>query len=158
MNANLLPHQPRLLKDELKAIQEEREKRHQIKTYHKEMSEYESGSRRSRFEPAAPAGLLQSQALGLGGGGGGGGGSSNTALNSSGRIAPPSELDYPGDSDNHSTTNLFLGNLNPVMTEPQLMETFGRYGPLASIKIMYPRTDEERAKGRHCGFVAFMNR
>lgn len=38
------------------------------------------------------------------------------------------------------------------------MEVFGKYGPLASIKIMWPRTDEEKARGKNCGFVAFMNR
>lgn len=38
------------------------------------------------------------------------------------------------------------------------MQVFGRYGPLASIKIMWPRSDEEKARGRNCGFVAFMNR
>jgi len=44
------------------------------------------------------------------------------------------------------------------MTEQQLMENFGKYGPLASVKIMWPRSDEERARNRNCGFVAFMNR
>lgn len=44
------------------------------------------------------------------------------------------------------------------MTEQQLMEIFGKYGPLASVKIMWPRTDEERARNRNCGFVAFMCR
>ncbi len=38
------------------------------------------------------------------------------------------------------------------------MELFGRFGPLASVKIMWPRSEEERARGRNCGFVAFMNR
>jgi U2-associated protein SR140 len=38
------------------------------------------------------------------------------------------------------------------------MEIFGRYGPLASIKIMWPRSDEEKARGRNCGFVAYMSR
>lgn len=38
------------------------------------------------------------------------------------------------------------------------MEVFGRYGPLASIKIMWPRSDEEKARGRNCGFVAYMSR
>ena len=38
------------------------------------------------------------------------------------------------------------------------MELFGRIGPLASVKIMWPRSEEERARGRNCGFVAFMNR
>lgn len=38
------------------------------------------------------------------------------------------------------------------------MEIFGKYGPLASIKIMWPRSDEEKARQRNCGFVAFMSR
>ena len=38
------------------------------------------------------------------------------------------------------------------------MKAFGKYGPLASVKIMWPRTDEERVRNRNCGFVAFMNR
>ena len=33
-----------------------------------------------------------------------------------------------------------------------------RYGPLASIKIMWPRTEDEKSRGRNCGFVAFMSR
>lgn len=44
------------------------------------------------------------------------------------------------------------------MTEQQLCEVFGKFGPLASIKIMWPRTEEERSRGRNCGFVAYMNR
>lgn len=43
-------------------------------------------------------------------------------------------------------------------TEEQLMELFGKHGPLASIKIMWPRSDEEKSRGRNCGFVAFMSR
>ena len=43
-------------------------------------------------------------------------------------------------------------------TENDLMNLFGRYGPLASVKVMWPRTDEERARNRNCGFVAYMNR
>ncbi|XP_060536937.1 U2 snRNP-associated SURP motif-containing protein isoform X2 [Cylas formicarius] len=62
------------------------------------------------------------------------------------------------DNGDPNTTNLYLGNLNPKISEPQLMEIFGRYGPLASIKIMWPRSDEEKARGRNCGFVAYMSR
>ncbi|EUB59243.1 U2-associated protein SR140 [Echinococcus granulosus] len=69
------------------------------------------------------------------------------------------EYGYPYDEDtDKSTTNLFLGNLCPKMTEQQLCDIFGRYGPLASVKIMWPRTEEQRAVARNCGFVAFMNR
>ena len=44
------------------------------------------------------------------------------------------------------------------MSEQQLCEIFGKFGPLASVKIMWPRSEEERQRGRNCGFVAFMNR
>ncbi|XP_014260927.1 U2 snRNP-associated SURP motif-containing protein [Cimex lectularius] len=62
------------------------------------------------------------------------------------------------DCGDPNTTNIYLGNINPKITEQQLMEVFGKYGPLASIKIMWPRSDEEKSRGRNCGFVAFMNR
>ncbi|XP_030629192.1 U2 snRNP-associated SURP motif-containing protein isoform X2 [Chanos chanos] len=66
----------------------------------------------------------------------------------------------PGSHDvgDPSTTNLYLGNINPQMNEEMLCQEFGKYGPLASVKIMWPRTDEERARERNCGFVAFMTR
>lgn len=38
------------------------------------------------------------------------------------------------------------------------MEIFGKYGPLASVKIMWPRSEEEKQRGANCGFVAFMAR
>ena len=62
------------------------------------------------------------------------------------------------DTGDPNTTNLYLGNLNPKITEQQLMELFGKFGPLASVKIMWPRSEEEKSRGRNCGFVAFMAR
>jgi len=62
------------------------------------------------------------------------------------------------DTGDPSTTNLFISNINPKMNEEQLCKVFGRYGPLASVKIMWPRTEEEKARNRNCGFVAFMTR
>jgi len=38
------------------------------------------------------------------------------------------------------------------------MELFGKFGPLASVKVMWPRTEEEKARNRLSGFVAFMSR
>lgn len=74
----------------------------------------------------------------------------------------PAETPAPtyGSMDNGdpNTTNIYLGNLSPKITEQQLMEIFGRYGPLASIKIMWPRSEEEKQRGRNCGFVAYMSR
>jgi len=62
------------------------------------------------------------------------------------------------DNGDPTTTNLYLGNINPTVNENDLCDIFGKYGPLASIKIMWPRTDEERARNRNSGFVAFMSR
>ncbi|XP_039622431.1 U2 snRNP-associated SURP motif-containing protein isoform X2 [Polypterus senegalus] len=56
------------------------------------------------------------------------------------------------------TTNLYIGSINPKMNEEMLCKEFGKFGPLASVKIMWPRTDEERARVKNRGFVAFMNR
>nr|CAD7453892.1 unnamed protein product [Timema tahoe] len=82
-----------------------------------------------------------------------------TAVAKTGGQIVSDDLKYGSyDNGDPTTTNLYLGNLNPKITEQQLMEVFGRYGPLASIKIMWPRSDEEKARGRNCGFVAFMNR
>uniref|UniRef100_A0A4W6D3A5 U2 snRNP-associated SURP motif-containing protein n=1 Tax=Lates calcarifer TaxID=8187 RepID=A0A4W6D3A5_LATCA len=119
-----------LFKEELKQIQEERDERHKMK------------GRVSRFEPL----------------------SGMDGRRSCKKYVAPSDsiLDdcAPGSHDvgDPSTTNLYLGNINPQMNEEMLCQEFGRYGPLASVKIMWPRTDEERARERNCGFVAFMNR
>ena len=44
------------------------------------------------------------------------------------------------------------------MNEENLCQLFGKFGPLASVKVMWPRTEEERARNRNCGFVAYMKR
>ena len=44
------------------------------------------------------------------------------------------------------------------MTEEMLCQQFGKFGALASVKVMWPRTEEERARNKNCGFVAFMKR
>ncbi|OAF70270.1 Ser/Arg-rich domain protein [Intoshia linei] len=60
--------------------------------------------------------------------------------------------------DKLHSTNIYIGNLSPKVNEKMLCELFGEYGPLASIKIMWPRTDEEQVRCRNVGFVAFMKR
>jgi len=79
-----------------------------------------------------------------------------------GEPLPPLPVDLMGrgsfDTGDPSTTNLYVGNLAPGMNEQELCKVFGKYGPLASVKIMWPRTPEEKARGRLCGFVAFMSR
>ncbi|KAG7367400.1 RRM domain containing RNA-binding protein [Nitzschia inconspicua] len=56
------------------------------------------------------------------------------------------------------TSNLFVGNLAPSITEEDLSNLFSQFGDLYSLKIMWPRTMEERQRGRNTGFVCFMNR
>jgi U2-associated protein SR140 len=76
------------------------------------------------------------------------------------QVAPKTFLNPVGshDSGDPLTTNIFLGNLNPSTKEETLLRTFGRYGPIGSIKIMYPRTPEEHLRGYNSGFVSFMER
>lgn len=62
------------------------------------------------------------------------------------------------DDGNTYTTNLYVGNINPTTTETGLCHEFGKYGPIASVKIMWPRTQEEKDKGNNCGFVSFMTK
>ncbi|VDM33660.1 unnamed protein product [Hydatigera taeniaeformis] len=137
-----------LFKEELKSLQKQREQRHQLRQQNRargiseskapqslptsELSlEYDESDKRNRMRECKV--VFQAQEYLLDG--------------------------YPYDEDtDKSTTNLFLGNLCPKMTEQQLCDIFGRYGPLASVKIMWPRTEEQRAVARNCGFVAFMNR
>jgi len=139
-----------MFKEELKAMQEEREERHRNRSL---LRSGGGGSSSSSNSGGGGGGA------GAGGGGGGGSNSSSTKDKESliygeggGRETGSHDVGDP------TTTNLYLGNLNPKLTEQQLMELFGKYGPLASIKIMWPRTEDEKSRGRHCGFVAFMCR
>jgi hypothetical protein len=65
-----------------------------------------------------------------------------------------------GDPDlDVASTNLYVSNMFRTVNEQVLMETFGRYGPLASVKIMWPRKEEDDGTKTHnSGFVAFMVR
>ncbi|CAL1573600.1 unnamed protein product [Knipowitschia caucasica] len=56
------------------------------------------------------------------------------------------------------STNLYISAISPKMNEEILCKEFGKYGPLASVKIMWPRNDEERNRTSNRAFVAFMTR
>mmetsp|Transcript_36985 Transcript_36985/g.47798 ORF Transcript_36985/g.47798 Transcript_36985/m.47798 type:complete len:1038 (+) Transcript_36985:104-3217(+) len=62
------------------------------------------------------------------------------------------------DDGGGDSTNLYVGNLAPITTEETLNELFAKFGEIYSVKIMWPRTDEEKARKRNCGFVSFMQR
>ncbi|XP_071838285.1 U2 snRNP-associated SURP motif-containing protein-like [Apostichopus japonicus] len=122
-----------LFKEELKLVQAEREERHKLKRTLQ-------GSDMDTSDPASvePDPFSQEDIR-----------------------VPVGMEDYTQGSYDYgdpTTTNIFLGSINPKMNEEMLCAEFGKYGPLASVKIMWPRTDEERARNRNCGFVAFMNR
>ena len=68
--------------------------------------------------------------------------------------AVPSYLDF----DASATTNLHVGNLAPTVTEEQLQRRFEKYGPLLSLKVMWPRSTDERTRKKNSGFVAFIHR
>jgi U2-associated protein SR140 len=72
----------------------------------------------------------------------------------------PEEAQQRGsyDTGDPLTTNLYVGNLAPTLDEHVLKLAFGKFGPIASVKIMWPRDEEQRARGRMSGFVAFMTR
>ncbi|KAJ1456486.1 hypothetical protein M885DRAFT_517228 [Pelagophyceae sp. CCMP2097] len=59
------------------------------------------------------------------------------------------------DDGDPETTNLYVGNISPTITEEALGAKFGLYGQVRSVKIMWPRSDEERSRRRNCGFVSF---
>ena len=61
-------------------------------------------------------------------------------------------------SQDPTTTNLYVGNLNPITTEESLYHLFSQCGIIASVKVMWPYKEEERQRNRNCGFVAFMTR
>jgi U2-associated protein SR140 len=44
------------------------------------------------------------------------------------------------------------------VTEIVLFHEFSVFGPVASVKIMWPYDDEQRARGRNTGFVCFLKR
>ncbi|KAK1167320.1 U2 snRNP-associated SURP motif-containing protein [Acipenser oxyrinchus oxyrinchus] len=73
-------------------------------------------------------------------------------------MQPPRRSLFDDDLGDPHTTNLYIGSINPKMNEEMLCKEFGKFGPLASVKIMWPRTDEERTRVKNRGFVAFMTR
>lgn len=61
-------------------------------------------------------------------------------------------------AEGQDTNNLYVGSLSPEWTEELLSREFGRFGEITSIKIMYPRNDQQRQRGMNSGFVQFKTR
>jgi len=60
--------------------------------------------------------------------------------------------------ENNQTSNIYVGNIPLDKTEDDLLEVFQCYGAVTSVKIMYPRNEQERARGTLHGFVNFQRR
>jgi len=60
--------------------------------------------------------------------------------------------------DDPNTTNLYVGNISSQVSEEILFKEFGKFGRISSVKIMWPRTEEEKTRPRNCGFVSFHDR
>jgi U2-associated protein SR140 len=73
-------------------------------------------------------------------------------------FVPEKKGSFVGPGEEKLTSNLFVGNLAPSITEEDLSNLFSQFGDLYSLKIMWPRTMEERQRGRNTGFVCFKNR
>ena len=68
-------------------------------------------------------------------------GRGDTARRSRSRSRGEGEQKGPDSRD--SSTNVYIRNLALSVTEGALLQRFGRYGPLVSVKIMWPRRDED---------------
>ncbi|OQR92989.1 hypothetical protein ACHHYP_03032 [Achlya hypogyna] len=73
-------------------------------------------------------------------------------------VYPARDIAGSHDDGVGDTTNLYVGNLAPTITEDALKSIFEEYGPIYSVKIMWPRTEDERLRGRLSGFVCFRRR
>lgn len=45
-----------------------------------------------------------------------------------------------------------------LCTEAELRQIFSKFGKINSVKIMWPRADEDASRRRHNGFVSYCNR
>jgi U2-associated protein SR140 len=66
--------------------------------------------------------------------------------------------DNNGELESLTTTNIRISNLPLNIDEKELVKKFGWFGSLASVKVMWPWSEEERIRGFNVAFVAFMVR
>jgi len=74
------------------------------------------------------------------------------------RAAPPAYEGRTEGTGYQGTTNLCVNNLAATVTEEKLMQVFGAFGDIFSVKVMWPRSEDERRRGRNRGFVSFRTR
>lgn len=64
----------------------------------------------------------------------------------------------PSGARDDETTNIYVGSLAPQIDEASLARKFSQFGDIASVKIMWPRTQEANDRQHNSGFVLFMRR
>jgi len=52
-------------------------------------------------------------------------------------------------------THLYVGNLVPETSEQLLARLFSKYGELEQVKVMAPRSEEDKKRRRNCAFIKF---
>lgn len=62
------------------------------------------------------------------------------------------------EEDVDASTNVFLSGLAPSINESVLQEVFSKYGRVESVKVLWPRTEEERPRHVNNGFVNYFTR
>lgn len=84
------------------------------------------------------------------------------------KVTPPKALvpmhnnsnsvEQPSEDPAKMSTNLFIKGIAPNVNEEALFCLFSKWGPVASVKIMWPRTQDDKSRMRNTGFVAYMAR
>ena len=114
-----------IFKEELKARQEEREERHRNKAQIKSGGGSSSSSSANQSSGGSSSGKnIQNPSSGS---------KADDSAKAFLRLDVEDKLAGSHDTGDPNTTNVYLGNLSPKLTEQELMEMFGKYGPLVSI-------------------------
>ena len=97
----------------------------------------EMKTRQARGDMSGGNMMMGGQGNGGGGGGGGGGMMGGKGGKGGGGFMMQGGRRQGGSHDdgNPHSTNLYLGNLAPTTTEEELLRIFGKYGPIASVKV-----------------------
>jgi RNA recognition motif-containing protein len=82
----------------------------------------------------------------------------NTDTRSTTVFVPNKRGSYVEPSEEHLTTNLFVGNVAPTISEEAIAAVFSKFGELVSLKVMWPRTPQERERNRVSCFVCYRYR
>lgn len=64
--------------------------------------------------------------------------------------------DFVSEKYSENTTNVYIGNLAPQVTEPFLYKEVGKFGPIANLKLVTTKDDSSRERG--CCFLNFVER